>query len=56
MRARKGLTKGLRDFIKNDNHRALEVGYLNEGLGNFQVRRLERTRRLPRGDGQGELI
>ena len=30
---------GLRDFIKTDNHRALEVGYLNEGLGNFKVRK-----------------
>ena len=36
---RKGLTNGLRDFIKIDNHRALEVGYLNEGLGKFKVRR-----------------
>ena len=38
-RSRKGLTNGLRDFIKIDNHRALEVGYLNEGLGKFKVRR-----------------
>ena len=33
--SRKGLTNGLRDFIKIDNHRALEVGHLNEGLGTF---------------------
>ena len=31
---RKGLTNGLRDFKKIGDHRALEVGYLNEGLGN----------------------
>ena len=36
---KKGLTNGLRDFIKSDNHRAFEVGYLNEGLGKFKVRR-----------------
>ena len=37
--SRKGLTKGLRDFIKIENHRALEVRYLNEGMGKFKVRR-----------------
>ena len=30
-----GLTNGLRELIKIDNHGALEVGHLNEGLGNF---------------------
>ena len=34
-----GLTKGLREFIKIDNHRTLEVGHLNEGLGSFKERR-----------------
>ena len=33
--SRKGLTNWLRDFIKIDNHRALEVGHLNGGLGTF---------------------
>ena len=36
---RKGHTNGLRDFIKIDNHRPVEVGYLNEGLWKFKVRR-----------------
>ena len=31
--SREGLTNELRDFMKIDNHRAVEVGYLNEGLG-----------------------
>ena len=31
--SRKGLTDGLRDFIKVDNHRALEVGELHRGTG-----------------------
>ena len=35
--SRKGLTDSLRDFIKIDNERALDVGYLNRGLGTFQV-------------------
>ena len=35
--SRKGLTNGLRDFIKIDNERALDVGYLNRGLGTFEV-------------------
>ena len=37
--SRKGLTEGLRNVIQVDFHRALEVGYLREGLGSFQVRR-----------------
>ena len=37
--SRKGLTNGLREFIKIDSHRALEVGHLNEGFGTFKVRR-----------------
>ena len=33
--SRKGLTDGLREFLKIDNHSALEVGHLKEGLGTF---------------------
>ena len=32
---RKGLAEGLRNFIQVDNHRALEVGHLREGLRSF---------------------
>ena len=46
---RNGLTNGLREFIKIDNHRALEVGHLNEGFT-----KAERIRRISRGDGQCE--
>ena len=38
-RSRKGVTNGLREFIKIDNQRALEVGYLSKGMGKFRVRR-----------------
>ena len=37
--SREGLANGLRDFIKIDNHRALEVGHLDEGSGKSKVRR-----------------
>ena len=37
--SRKGLTEGLRDFIKIDNERPLEVGHLGGGMGNFKVRK-----------------
>ena len=36
---RKGLTEALRNFIQVDNHRALEVGHLREGLVSFKVQR-----------------
>ena len=36
---KKGLTQGLREFIKIDNERALEIGYLSQGMGKFKVRR-----------------
>ena len=39
--SRKGLTEGLRNFAQVDNHRALEVGHLREGLRSFKVRRPE---------------
>ena len=37
--SRKGLTEGFREFIKIDNERALEVGYLNRCMGNFNMRK-----------------
>ena len=37
--SRKGLTKGLREFIKVDNERALDVGSVSWGTGTFQVRK-----------------
>ena len=36
---RKGLTDGLRDFIKVDIHRALDVGEPHRGMGTFKVRK-----------------
>ena len=37
--SRKGLTDGLRVFIKVDNHRALDVGELHRGTGTCKVRK-----------------
>ena len=37
--SRKGRTEGLREFIKVDNERALEVGYLNRGMGTCKLRK-----------------
>ena len=37
--SRKGLTDGLREFIKVDTERALDVGSLRRGTGTFQVRK-----------------
>ena len=37
--SRRGLTDGLREFIKVDNERALDVGSLRRGTGTFQVRK-----------------
>ena len=31
--------EGLRNFIEVDNHSALDVGYLKEGIRSFEVRR-----------------
>ena len=45
--SRKGLTGGLREFIKIDNHRAPELGHLNEGLGTFGVRRPKGSEGFP---------
>ena len=44
---RKGLTVGLRKFTQVDNHRALEVGHLREGLGSCKVRRPRRQEGYP---------
>ena len=38
-RSRKEIMEGLRNFIKDDNHCALEVGYLTEGFRSCEVRR-----------------
>ena len=37
-RSRKGIMEGLRNFIKMENHCALEVGHLKEGTRSFDVR------------------
>ena len=37
--SRKGLTDGLRDFIRVDNERALDVGALRRGTGTLKVRK-----------------
>ena len=37
--SRRGLTEGLREFTEIDNERALEDGYLGQGMGKFRVRR-----------------
>ena len=37
--SRKGLTDGLREFIKVDNERALDLGSLSRGTGTFQVQK-----------------
>ena len=38
-RSRKGITEGLRNFNKVDNHCALDVGHLHAGIRSFEVRR-----------------
>ena len=50
--SRQGLTEGLRKFMQVDNHRALEVGHLREGLGPLRYEKTERTRSAPRGTCQ----
>ena len=39
--SRKGLTDGLRDFIRVDNDRALDVGEIRRGTETFEVRKLK---------------
>ena len=51
--ARGGLTDGLRDFIKVDNHIALEAGHLREGV---EDRRLQKgTKKCLSGESPNEL-
>ena len=38
-RSRKGIMDGLRSFVEKDNHSALEVGHMREGLRPFKVQR-----------------
>ena len=40
-RSRTGIMEGLRNFIKVENHSALDVGHLEEGIRPFEVRRLK---------------
>ena len=51
VRSRKGLTQGLRVFIKIDNQRALEVGYLSQSMEKFKVRRPK----VPEGCPEGKV-
>ena len=44
---RERLTNGLREFLKIDNHRALEVGHLSEDLGSLEVRRAKESEGYP---------
>ena len=37
--AEKALWRALRNFFKGDNHCALDVGRMNEGIRSFEVRR-----------------
>ena len=39
--AQKGIVEGLRNFIRVDNHCALEVGQLSECIRLFHVQRLK---------------
>ena len=47
--SKKGLTKGLRNFIQVGNHCAFEAGRLRGGLGSFKVRWPKGEEGLPRG-------
>ena len=50
--SRKGLTDGLREFIRIDNKCALEVRYVNQGMGTFK----ERKPKVPEGCPEVEDI
>ena len=52
--SRKGLANGLREFIKVDNERALDVGSLSRRTRTFSSTKAERARRVPGGDSHGE--
>ena len=38
-RSRKGIMEGLRSFIKEENHRAVDVGHLHRGMRPFSVQK-----------------
>ena len=52
--SRKGLTDGLREFIKVDNERGLDVGALRRGTGTFKVRKPKAPEGVLGCDSQGE--
>ena len=52
--SRRGLTDGLRDFIKVDNERALDVGALRRGMGTIEVRKPKAPEGRRGYDSQGE--
>ena len=45
--SRKGLTEGLREFMKTHTERALKVGYLIQGMETFKVRKPKVPERCP---------
>ena len=54
MGSTKGLTDGLREFIKVDNERALDVGELRRGTGTFKVRKQKAPEGGLGSNNQGE--
>ena len=52
--SRKGLTDVSQDFIKVDNHRALDVGELHRGTGNFESSEVESSGRRGGCHDQGK--
>ena len=57
-RSRKGIMDGLRIFIEEDNHSAVDVGHLRRGTRPFSCPEAEFQCRLPRGgheEGADEL-
>ena len=52
--SRKGLTDGLRKFIRVDNDRALDVGALRRGTGTLKVRKPQTLEERLGCDSQGE--
>ena len=47
--------EGLRNFLKVDNHCALDVGHLTEGTRSFEVRRLKFEEVVSIREGPEEL-
>ena len=52
--SRRGLTDGLREVIKVDNERALDVGALRRGMGTIEVRKPKAPEWRRGCDRQGE--